>query len=90
MTDSRDQISGPAPADATDDADSQTFFEDEPRASERDGDAPDDAAIRSAGYTGGLAGGTGSAAGARGVTTDELSGNDDARDRDENVAQQDQ
>ena len=90
MTDSHDRISGPAPADATDDVDSQTFFQDEPRAGERHGDAPADAAVRSAGYTGGLAGGTGSAAGTRGVTADELSGNDDASDRDDNLAQQDQ
>ena len=30
MTDSRDRISGPAPADSADDAESQTFFHDEP------------------------------------------------------------
>lgn len=90
MTDSRDRISGPAPADPTDDPDSQTFFEDEAPAGDPGGGAAGDRAVPSAGYTGGLAGGTGSAAGTRGLTADELARDPNTDERDENLAQQDQ
>ena len=89
MTDSRDRISGPAPADATDDADSRTFFEDEVPVGDRAGERRDTTVPR-AGYTGGLATGTGSAAGARGLAADELAADAPASERDDNLAQQDQ
>ena len=100
MTDSRDRVSGPMPADTADDADSQTFFDDEPpegAAARRgdlagDGDGGDriDRLPTDAGYTGGLASGTGSAAGMRGLMADEHA--EDARrgEPDANLAQQDQ
>ena len=100
MTDSRDRISGPAPADSPDDADSQTFFEEEPpegaAAGRTDmvGDAGGNAlghdVSPAAGYTGGLATGTGSAAGMRAITRDEQAAAANADERDENLAQQDQ
>ena len=90
MTDSRDRISGPAPADPTDDPDSQTFFERDAPTGDAGRDARGDGAVPTAGYTGGLAGGTGSAAGTRGLTADELAGDPNADERDANLAQQDQ
>jgi len=99
MTDSRDRISGPTPADSPDDPDSQTFFEDEPGAASTRrpdnlrGDASGDASIdglpTDAGYTGGLATGVGSAAGMRGLIADEQAG-EDGGETDANLAQQDQ
>ena len=99
MTDSRDRISGPTPADSADDADSQTFFEDEPAAatSGRGGDLDSGATggadrdpLPTAGYTGGLATGTGSAAGMRGLMADEQAGDERTGEADANLAQQDQ
>jgi hypothetical protein len=99
MTDSRDRISGPTPADTADDADSQTFFEDEPPegasagrtdvVGDAGGDALGDGMATDVGYTGGLATGTGSAAGMRAITRDEQAAAN-ARERDDNLAQQDQ
>jgi len=100
MTDSRDRISGPTPADSADDAGTQTFFHDEPPkgASAGRGDLPGDPAggdridglPTDAGYTGGLAMGTGSAAGMRGLTADERAGEAGGGEADANLAQQDQ
>lgn len=102
MTDSRDRISGPVPADVPDDSDSQTFFEGAPaRASTADvdpvPDAGDDAlgdgSSPNAGYTGGLAEGTQSAAGMRQIVVDEATGRRREGADDEppaNLAQQDQ
>ena len=100
MTDSRDRVSGPAPADSPDDADSQTFFEDEPGAAtsgrrgdlhrDASGDASIDRLPTDAGYTGGLATGTGGAAGMRGLTADEAAEEAGRGEPDANLAQQDQ
>ena len=100
MTDSRDRISGPTPADTADDPDSQTFFEDEPPegatarrtdlAGDANGDEIRDGIPPDVGYTGGLATGTGSAAGMRAITRDELASAANAEEREENLAQQDQ
>ena len=90
------------PADATDDADSQTFFEDDAPARpagssvDRVGDASGalgDAASPNVGYTGGLAEGTQSAAGMRQVVVDEATERRRHGTEDEppaNLAQQDQ
>ena len=100
MTDSRDRISGPTPADSGDDPDSQTFFEDRPPegasagrtdlVGDAGGDAIGDGVAPDVGYTGGLAGGTGSAAGMRAIIRDERAADQRAGEREENLAQQDQ
>jgi hypothetical protein len=99
MTDSRDRISGPMPADSADDDDSQTFFDGVPPegAAARGGDHPDagggdriDGLPTNAGYTGGLASGTGSAAGMRGLIADEHAEEAHSGEPDANLAQQDQ
>jgi hypothetical protein len=100
MTDSRDRISGPTPADTADDPDSQTFFEDGAPESapagrtdlvgDAGGDAIADGVAPAAGYTGGLAGETGSAAGMRAIIRDERAADPRAGEREENLAQQDQ
>jgi hypothetical protein len=100
MTDSRDRISGPTPGDSADDADSQTFFEDEPPdggsagrtdlVGDAGGDVTGDAVLPAAGYTGGLASGTGSAAGMRAIIRDDRAADQRAGEREENLAQQDQ
>ncbi|HET7829316.1 MAG TPA: hypothetical protein VFL03_07145 [Candidatus Limnocylindrales bacterium] len=93
MTDSRDRISGPAPADAMDDPDSQTFFEGQAPVGDAGGDALGDGSTPNAGYTGGLAEGTQSGAGMRQIVVDEATerrreGTDDEPPA--NLAQQDQ
>jgi hypothetical protein len=100
MTDSRDRISGPTPADSADDPDSQTFFDDEPPerapggrtdlAGDAGGAAIGDGMSPDVGYTGGLAGGTGSAAGMRAIIRDDRAADQRAGEREENLAQQDQ
>lgn len=93
MTDSRDPISGPVPADANDDPDSQTFFDDEPAANDKRGRTLGDSTSPNAGYTGGLAEGTESAAGMRQVVVDEATERRRQTGEDEppaNLAQQDQ
>ena len=100
MTDSRDQISGPTPADSAEDPDSQTFFEatssEGASAGQTDlvgdegGDALGDGVGPAAGYTGGLAAGTGSAGGMRAIVRDERVAAANAEEREENLAQQDQ
>jgi hypothetical protein len=93
MTDARDRISGPGPEGEPDDPDSQTFFEDEGGVRDRAGDSPRDATSPNAGYTGGLAEGTESAAGMRQIVVDEATDRRARGAADEppaNLAQQDQ
>ena len=93
MTDSRDPIGGPVPADTSDDPDSQTFFEGRTPVGDAGGDALGDGSAANAGYTGGLAAGTQGAAGMRQIVVDEATGQRGEGTEDEppaNLAQQDQ